>query len=329
MRGPLFGIGMAVIATTVVAQTADTGLLQLETKIPLGSVGGRIDHMAVDLARHRLFVAELGNNTVSVVDFELRKVVHRISGLSEPQGVGYAQVNDALYVANGGDGSLRVFRGPDYAAAGVINLGDDADNIRIDTPSNTLFVGYGNGAIGVIDPRSNVNSQALQLTAHPEAFQFAPTTQQIFVNLPNAHSIAVLDTSAHRVVTSWPVPYRGNFPMALDPERKRVLVVFRNPAKFAAFDWRTGELVAQRDTCGDADDLFVDQKRNRVYISCGAGFIDILRSDDPKYAQLGHIRTVMGARTSLFVPEINRLFLAVRAQFHEPASIWVYRTAPR
>src|SRR5262245_8495752 len=34
------------------------------SKIPLGDVSGRIDHLAIDLARRRLFVAELGNDTV-------------------------------------------------------------------------------------------------------------------------------------------------------------------------------------------------------------------------------------------------------------------------
>ena len=64
-------------------------VLQLEAKIPLGNVAGRIDHMAVDLARRRLFVAELGNDTVGVVDLGAQKVIHRIAGLKEPQGVAY------------------------------------------------------------------------------------------------------------------------------------------------------------------------------------------------------------------------------------------------
>src|SRR5215472_7727230 len=83
--------------------------LALEAKIPLGAVKGRIDHLAVDLARKRLFVAELGNDSVSVVDIAGGKVLHRISGLDEPQGVGYVKSTDTLYVANAGDGSVRLF----------------------------------------------------------------------------------------------------------------------------------------------------------------------------------------------------------------------------
>ena len=86
-------------AGALLGQPATSGLLQLEAKIPLGAVSGRIDHMAVDLERRRLFVAELGNDSVGVVDLNTRKVIHRISGLKEPQGVAYVGTNDLLYVA--------------------------------------------------------------------------------------------------------------------------------------------------------------------------------------------------------------------------------------
>src|SRR3954451_15175627 len=120
------------MAITLTAVAAQADLLRLEAKIPLGNVAGRIDHMAFDAARNRLFVAELGNNSVSVVDINARKVIHRISGLKEPQGVAYLASRDLIYIANGGDGVVRIHRGEDAAPAGTIPLGDDADNVRID-----------------------------------------------------------------------------------------------------------------------------------------------------------------------------------------------------
>src|SRR5882762_649774 len=80
------------------AQPSDAPL-QLEGKIPLGTVRGRIDHMAIDLDRHRLFVAELGSDSVGVVDLDARKVVHQLGGLKEPQGVAYLPSSDTLFVA--------------------------------------------------------------------------------------------------------------------------------------------------------------------------------------------------------------------------------------
>jgi DNA-binding beta-propeller fold protein YncE len=322
------GLATSAFTATGIGQSATDKSLQLEIKIPLGNVAGRIDHMAIDLERHRLFVAELGNDSVGVVDLSAQKVVHRISGLKEPQGVAHVRMNDSLYVANGGDGSVRVFRGPDYAPAGQIDLGADADNIRVDLAANHLLVGYGSGAIAVIDLQDNGKIKAFALKAHPESFQLDAASGQIFVNLPNTRTIAVLDESTGKEGALWPLRHGGNFPMALDPERHRVLVAFRNPAKLAAYDWQSGSLVSEVDICGDADDLFVDPKRNRIYATCGAGFIDVLTADDPKYPRQARIPTVSGARTGLFVPEMDRLLLAVRSRLTEPAAIWVYRTLP-
>jgi DNA-binding beta-propeller fold protein YncE len=114
---------------TAIAQSAP---LVLETKIPLGAVIGRIDHLDIDARRQRLFVAELGNDSLGVVDLAAGKVLRTMAGFSEPQGVAYVSSADSVYVANGGDGSVRVLRADDLAPIGRIELGDDTDNVRVD-----------------------------------------------------------------------------------------------------------------------------------------------------------------------------------------------------
>jgi DNA-binding beta-propeller fold protein YncE len=314
-----------------VAQTSNSFPLQLEAKIPLGDVQGRIDHMAIDLARQRLFVAELGNDAVGVVDLHGRKVISTLSGLKEPQGVGYVPSMQTLYVANAGDGSVRVFLGADYAPAGRIELGDDADNIRIDPATERVFVGYGNGngGLAVIDPKAFRKIADIPLPAHPESFQLDPGSDRIFVNLPKVQAIAVVDRAAVKQTESWPmVAAGGNFPMALNAAAGHVLSVFRNPATLGVFAAKDGSPIASVDICGDADDVFLDAKRRRVYVSCGEGFLDVLAADGSEYKRIARIPTVPGARTSLLVPELDRLYLAVRATQEEPASIWVFRPTP-
>src|SRR5262245_15037863 len=199
------------------AAQAQQSPLQLETRIPLGTVKGRIDHLAVDLGRKHLFVAELENNSLGIVDLNSASLVHRIAGLNEPQGVGYVPTVDMLFVANGGDGSLRSFRGGDFTATGKLQLGKDADNVRIDADSKSVYVGYGAGALAVIDPSSHIKVKDIVLPAHPESFQISQDTQSVFVNLPDARSIAVIDTHAGQLSQSWPTGKdHGNFAMTLD-----------------------------------------------------------------------------------------------------------------
>src|SRR5258708_28926281 len=324
----LASIVMLVNAATP-AQSADASPLQLETKIVLGDVRGSIDHMAIDLKRQRLIVAELGNDSVGIVDLTTRKVIHRISGLKEPQGVGYEPSTDMFYVANAGDGSVRLFEGTDYKRAGQIELGSDADNIRIDPATNRVFIGYGHGALAIIDPATRTKIGEIPVKAHPEAFQIDPATSQIFVNVPDAHGITVVDRTSQSLIGKWPISDRGaNFPMALDQMRRRVLVIFRAPAELGVFSMTDGKLVPTIATCGDADDVFVDPKRDRVYVSCGAGFLDVLEPKDAAYRRITRIPTISGARTSLFVPELDRLLVAARARGEAPAALWAFRPVP-
>lgn len=324
LRGAILAAVCAIVAPSICA-AGDA--LQLEAKIPLGNVAGRIDHMAFDAARNRLFVAELGNNSVGVVDLEGHKVVQRLTGLKEPQGVAYVAETETLYVANRGDGSVRMFRGPDYTPAGRVELHSDADNIRVDPSTNHVIVGYGSGGLAVIDGADNKQTLSMPLKAHPESFQLDPKTSDVFINLPDERAIVVLDRLTGQQRQSWPMGYGSNFAMTLDNTGERVLTLFRDPPKLAAFVKQDGSLAGEADACGDGDDLFFDAKRRRVYVSCGQGFIEVLDARGSGFARLGRIPTVAGARTSLFVPDADRLFLAVRAQSGQGAAVWVYRPA--
>ena len=113
--------------------------------------------------------------------------------------------------------------------------------------------------------------------------------------------------------------------MALNNAAEHVVLAFRTPAKLGAFSMKDGTSVAKVDLCGDADDMFMDPKRQRVYVSCGEGFIDVFDARDGTYSRISRMTTVAGARTSLFVPELDLLFLAARATGSEPAAIWVFR----
>jgi DNA-binding beta-propeller fold protein YncE len=302
--------------------------LQLEWKIPLGEVRGRIDHMAVDLARRRLFVAELENDSVGVVDLDMRKVIHVITDAKSPQGLGYLPSADMLYVANGGDGVLRVFEGEGYRAVKRMQLGDDADNVRIDAVARQILVAYGDGALAVINATSWNRSPDIALASHPESFQLDRSNNRIFVNEPKMQAITVVDRAAGKSIAAWKTQNSSNFAMALNEESNHVLAVYRTPAKLVGFAAATGAVAASQDTCGDADDMFVDAKRRKVYVSCGEGFVDVFDAQAGRYERVSHIATMSGARTSLFVPEMDRLFVAARATLQEPAAIWVFRSVP-
>lgn len=304
-------------------------LLVLERTIALHDVRGRIDHMAIDLARKRLLIAELGNNSVDVIDLSAGAVAHRFAGLREPQGVGYAARSDTILVANAGDGSVRLFNASDFSQTGSIALGDDADNVRIDPRTGFAVVGYGSGGLAVIDPGSGTKVADVRLPAHPEAFEIDPRVDHAYVNIPDAHQIAVVDLEARRVVSTWPMRYAGaNFPIAFDPAQSLLASAFRSPPSLLLLDVASGAERQRLPVCDDADDVFFDTVRARIYVSCGAGQVAVLHRDSTWRSEAS-VLTASGARTSLFVPQLDRLFVAERAGLlGSAAAIGVYRPAP-
>jgi hypothetical protein len=115
--------------------------------------------------------------------------------------------------------------------------------------------------------------------------------------------------------------------MALDASTQQLLVVYRHPAKFAVLDMKDGRVRSIMDSCSDADDVVVDDRRQRVYVSCGAGFIDSFVRRNGVFELAGRVPTVPGARTALFDPVADRLYVAAPATSAAPAAVLVLRPA--
>jgi DNA-binding beta-propeller fold protein YncE len=160
--------------------------LSLVQSIPLPNVTGRIDHLGVDKNAERLFVAELGNNSVDIIDLRGGKRINSITtGLNEPQGIAFVPELNRLFVANRADGSVNIFDGKTFALLQTIKLNGDADNIRYDSNNGLVYVGYGNGGLAVINASSGEKLGNIQLPGHPESFQLEKFGNKVFVNVPD------------------------------------------------------------------------------------------------------------------------------------------------
>jgi DNA-binding beta-propeller fold protein YncE len=308
------------------AATEAEAPLALEQTIALDNVSGRIDHMAIDVAGKRLFIAELGNGTVDVIDLQAGKVTGRISNLSEPQGVAYVPDQDLIIVASAGDGSVRFYHAADLRPAKTVVLGDDADNIRIDPADGSILVGYGDGGLAVIDPKTQAKIADIRLPGHPESFQVDSESNRTFVNVPNAHQVVVVDLEADKQAAAWGTAGLGsNFPMALGGRGTPLAVVFRSPPTLAVFNLATGTIAERVGVCGDADDVFFDAKRGRFYVSCGEGAVDVV-TYAPSLDRIARVPTSKGARTSIYAPQLDRLYVAARAELPgSRAALLVFR----
>ena len=309
--------------------SAGTTLRLIQT-IPLPGVQGRIDHLSIDIKGQRLFVAALGNNTVEVLDLAVGKLIHSISGLSEPQSALFIPALNKIYVTNGGNGLCEIFDGSSFAELGRVELSGDADNIRYDSNSASVVVGYGDGGLSFIDAESGKAVRSIKLDGHPESFRLESSGSRIFVNIPSANQIAVVDRGQEKVVSTWFMTSGlSNFPMALDESQRRLFAGFRLPARLNVFDTETGKSVASFDSVGDVDDIFYDAAHKLIFVIGGEGYIQLFSQEDADHYQLlTRIPTAAGARTALWAPELDRLYVAVPNQGTQEAKIQVYELQP-
>jgi DNA-binding beta-propeller fold protein YncE len=303
--------------------------LLLVQEIPLPNVQGRIDHFTFDAKRKRVIGAALGNNTVEVVDTFAGRVIHSITGAADPQGVAYAGELNKLFVANGTDGKLRVYDGDTFKLLGTIDIGEDADNVRYDASEKRVYVAYGGddeGGIAVIDAATGKRlDDAAKLDAHPESFQLFASKPLIYANIATKAKVVVIDRATHKV-TDWPLKIgKANYPMAFDQADHRLFIVTRRPAQVVVLDSESGATVASLPCVNDADDIYYDVSRKRIYIPGGEGFLSVIQQTDADHYQaLGRVQTTTGARTGLWYEKRDRFYLAVPASSRQGAALWVY-----
>ncbi|MDQ3918900.1 MAG: hypothetical protein M3348_10520 [Acidobacteriota bacterium] len=309
-------------------QRVDAEPLKLVKRIPLPGVEGRIDHMAVDVRGQRLFVCALGNNTLEVVDLKKGERVRSVGGLREPQGVRYLPDSNAVVVANRADGVATFFDGASYAPLKTVRFSGDADNVRYDDARKQVYVGYGDGALGVLSEKGE-RLFDVPLGGHPESFQLDQAAGRVYVNVPTRHMIAVVDPTRRAATARWPLAESNNYPMALDAAHRRLFVVTRRPPRLLVYNTETGKQVATLAAGMDSDDLFYDAERGRVYASFGEGLVMVYgRIDGDRYEVVSKIRTAPGARTAFFSPELGQLYVAVPHRANPTAEILVYQVAP-
>jgi len=319
---PLLLIGLVPLA-----RGAADSPLELLATVPLPGVKGRIDHFAVDVRGHRLFVAALGNDTVEVLDTGAHRHLSSLPGFREPQGLLYLAEQNRLFVANGGGARVDILDGASLKPVRRIEGLEDADNLRYDSKSRTVIVGYGNGALRMLDAVSGDSRGEIPLPQHPESFQLEQNGSRIFVNVPRAAQVAVLDRAKRAAIAKWEVPgAKANFPMALDEAGRRLLVGARNPAVMLVYDIDSGKVIAKKVIGEDPDDLFYDAERKQVYVVCGTGHVEVFRQETPdRYVAQGQAMTSPWARTGLWVPQESRLYVAGAAVGRWPSQVFVFR----
>ena len=314
---------------TSMAVSQQPPLERIQT-IQLKGPHGRLDHLALDATHARLFVANMANGSLDIVDLKKGTLLKQIPGQKGIQGIAYAADLNRIFVGVGEVGVCNVFDGDSLALVKSLPF-PDADNVRYDSRTQRVYVAHADKALAVINGKTLEVLADIKLPGGPESFQLEKERPRLYLNAPSSYQVVVIDTDGNKVINQFPLKLaNGNFPLALDEADHRLFIGCRRKPMVIVLDTETGKEVTSVPIPGDTDDVFFDVKRKRIYASCGAGFIAVIRQiDADHYDMLAKIPTVKLARTSLFDPETGRLYQVVpRHDDSAGPEIWVYQARP-
>ncbi|MFL6307324.1 MAG: YncE family protein [Candidatus Sulfotelmatobacter sp.] len=309
--------------TFVLAQQPPLALVQTIT-MPEVPAGPYSDHMAVDVQGRRLFTTPQANKAVDVLDLKTGKVLHTIPGFGNPHSILYLAGRNRLFVTDGGTGSLRIFDATTYREIKSIKLELDADGIGYDDTNGYLYVSNGGDAAGkgysfisIVDTAREEKNGDIRVEAPGlEAMLIDHANNRLYINLPESSSIAVVDLQKKSVIANWPLTRgKNNMAFAFDQERHLLYVGCRDTdvrGSIVIVNTQTGKELERLPIGGWVDSMFYDPATSRIYASSGVGeVLTYERQADGRYKALEPVDTAVMAKTSLYSPQLDRLFVSV------------------
>lgn len=329
------------------ASVADAPLVfERSIIIPGVPVGPYSDYLSIDMADGRLFATPQAAKAVAVLDLRSGRVQKMIDQIGNPHGTYYSPTLKRLYVADGASGNLKVFSGADYSLIKTIPLRRGADWVAYDPTSGLLYVnnggedaGMNHSLISAVDPVRMERVKDISIEASDlEASAIDSSRQLLYVSLLNDSAVGVVDLRKRKVVATWKLPPGDHSPLsvALDPARRRLYVACRDSitglamhGSIVVLNTENGHAIATLPIGGWADGIFLDQKRHRIYVSTGVGYIETYSvGANDSYHRQARVETALLAKTSLYSAKLDRFYVSVPALALTPAQVLIFKPSP-
>ena len=319
----VFPLAAVVLAAGPAA--ADAPLVLVQT-IDSAGVEGGLDHLAVDGKGGRLFLANKCNNTLDVFDLKAGKLVQQVAEQNKVSGVSYAADLDMVYVGNGG-GTCNGIDAKTYKVAFSTPC-DKADNVYYHSGNKQVYVQHGE-KIAVLDAKTGEVKKEIEMGGATKAFRVDKNAGKLLMNLAKPSVLAVVDLATNEVVARHKITRAtGNGPLAYAAATGTAYVGCGGKTPMVVvLDTKSGEELAAVEIPGGIDDLHYDSKRNRLYASCGDGFLVTVEKKGDGYEVTDKVESPKKAKTSAFSG--GRLYLGVpRQPGKDGPEVRVYEARP-
>jgi DNA-binding beta-propeller fold protein YncE len=330
---------LTILALAVASSAQEKTPLKLSHSTPLPELhDGDFDHLTADVAGHRLFVTAEENSKVLVFDLESNKLIHTIDDLKAPHSLLYRSDLKKLFVVDGDLGEVRIYDTNSYKPAGSIQLREGADASTYDPSTMHLYVVNGgkdahqpNAYISVVNTDTAKTEGEVKVDSDDvEGMVFEKSGPRMFVNVRGNGTVEVFDRTKRSLLATWSLAPTAKKPtaIALDEAAHRLFIGTRDPAKLVVLNTDSGKVVSNYPAAAMVDDISYDGQRKRIYFA-GTEFLDVFQQNDADhYQRIGHLPTSFRAKTGVFIPELNRYYLAVPHHENQMAELRSYEVLP-
>jgi hypothetical protein len=219
-----------------------------------------------------------------------------------------------------GDKPSPVFDTATLAVKRTLKLPAGADSMDYDRSTGHVWVVTGGKDVPLpdshlieVDPLTGKIFNDVHFDAnHVEALAVEQAGPHLFINVTDKNYLAVVDKRSGKVEQRWTIKEaEQNAPVAYDEKTHRLFVVTRKPGKLVVLNSETGATVASFKAPERTDQVVWDAANRRVYVTGGEGYISVVQQDDPDhYREVARVPSAPGAKTSILVPSLHRLYVA-------------------
>jgi len=305
----LLALAVETSARAQTTSSADGGPYRVDKVIPLGGKGNW-DYLTVDSKRGLLYVPRTTHTMV--IDANTGKLVADIPGQKQNHGVALAPEAGRGFITDSRAGAV-IFDLKTNEVLGSVKTAEGADGILYDPGSGKVLVACGGADALVpiapdVDPKSGSAGPAVDVGGRPEALA-SDGHGKVYITLEDKNQVAVLDTSAMKVVDKWPTaPGATPVGLAMDREHRRLFIGCRSPQKLIVMSADDGKVLADFPIGAGCDGTQFDD--GYIFASCRDGSLTVIREVTPdKFEPVQTVTTRPGAKTMGVDPATHTIFL--------------------
>jgi DNA-binding beta-propeller fold protein YncE len=294
--------------------------LKLIATTPMPGFTGDFDHFGIDLKGSRLFLASEDQKTVEVFDLRTGERIHSIKGFGQPLTMAYLAESNRLIVTDGGDtDAVELVDCKEYKIISTLKLGPGVDHGVYNPVNRYFYVENGGGPEGKIHVLSIIDTKSFkqigEVAGLPgnsnEGMVIDHEGKKLYVNLTGPDEIGVIDLNTRQLIARWSLPdAHVAHAIALDEPNHRLFTATRKPSQFIVFNTDTGKVVTTLPCVGVNSDMSLDVARKRIYVTGTETASVFEQRDADHYEHIAEVPTAYRAKSSIFVPELGRLYVA-------------------